>query len=99
MIAVAAKVTVVVPAPGADNVLDGENCTVMPAGSPVTARVMAELNVEFGVVLNVTLLELPVCTLAEVAEGASVKVGYGATVTEICACFFQVPLVPVTVAV
>lgn len=94
----AENVTVVAPAPGADTTLAGRNCAVTPSGRPVTVSVMAALNVEFGVVVRVTVCEPPATTLMEVAEAPRVNVGAGATVTERVRVCFTVPPLAATVA-
>jgi hypothetical protein len=98
MLDVAEKVTVVAPAPGAETTLEGRNCAVMPAGSPVTVMVTAELKLEFGVVVNVNVLDAPGATLMEVAATASVNAGAGATVSESDSVCPVDPLLAATVA-
>jgi hypothetical protein len=60
------------------------------------------LNVELGVVVSVRLLELPVATLTEVADGVSENVGAirtaAATVMESVFCWLIDPLIAETVA-
>jgi len=85
------------PDPGADSVA-GVKAPETPLGNPVTEKATAALNVEFGVVVNVTVLDAPTTTLVEVAEGTRVNVGAGATVTESATCCFTEPLVADTVA-
>jgi len=91
------KVNVVVPPPGAATTLEGRICTVMPVGT-ATARVMAALNVEFGVVIMVKLLLAPAVMLIEDAGDVSVNVGARATVTESETVCFTEPLVAATYA-
>lgn len=98
MLDVAEKVSVVVPAPGAETMLEGRNCAVMPAGSPVTVMVTGELKLEFGVVVNVNVLDAPGATLMEVAATARVNAGDGATVIESDAACLVDPLLAATVA-
>lgn len=92
------KVTVVALDPGAATTFEGENCAVRPDGNPVAVKVIAALNVEFGVVVSVRLLDVPAATLADVVEVARVNVGAGATVTGSTFCCFTDPLVAETVA-
>ena len=84
--------------PGAATTFEGENCAVKPVGNPVTVKVIAALNVEFGLVVSVRLLEAPAATLTDVAEAASVKVGAGDTVIESTFCCLIDPLVAEIVA-
>jgi len=93
----AEKVIVVVAAPGAGTTLAGSTCTVMPAGSPEMASVIAALKVEFGAVVMVKLLDEPGATLMDVAELVSVNVGTGATVTDSETLCVTAPLAAVTV--
>lgn len=88
----------VAPEPGAVTMCEGENATVKPVGNPLAVRVTAALKVEFAVVVKVTALEDPAGTLMEVAEGARVKVGEGAIVTERDTWCVVEPLAAETVA-
>ena len=88
----------VVPAPGAETMPAGRNCAVTPAGSPVIVNVMAALNVEFGVVVSVNVLDAPGATLREVTDDASVNAGTAGTVTDSAAVCFVEPLLAATVA-
>ena len=69
------------PDPGAV-IVAGAKTAVIPAGSPLTLRAIAELKVEFPVVVKVAVLELPAETVTEVCAAPKVKVGTGATVIE-----------------
>jgi len=79
-VAPAVRVKVLLPEPGAE-MLAGANCAVIPAGIPLIWNATAELNVAFPVVVNVTVLLLPVEMLTAVAGAAAkVNVGAGSTV-------------------
>ena len=88
----------VVPAPGAVTTLEGKNCAVTPVGRPVAVSVTMELKLEFGMVVSVSVRDVPAATLIEVTEDASVNVGTGATVTESAAICLVAPLSAATVA-
>jgi len=85
----------VVPRPGAATTLEGRICTVIPLGT-VTARVIAALKAEFGVVVMVKLLLAPAVMLMEDTDDVSANVGAGATVTESETVCFTEPLVAAT---
>lgn len=91
------NVTVVTPAPGAAMMLAGRNCAVTPVGNPVTVSVTAALNVEFGVVVSVNVLDAPGVTLREVSDDASVNAGNGGIVTDSDAVCFVAPPLAATV--
>ncbi len=77
--------------------LAGRNCAVTPVGKPVTVSVMAALNVEFGVLVRVNVVDAPAATLREVTDDASVNRGNGATATGSDTVCFVDPLLATTV--
>jgi hypothetical protein len=94
---VAVSFRTLLPEPGAA-IVAGVNAPETPAGNPVTENATAALKVEFGVLVNVTVLELAAATLTEVAAEVKANVGAASTVTEMVACSLVDPLVPATVA-
>jgi len=92
-----AKVKTLLPLPGA--VIDaGEKVPVMPAGSPVTLRVTAELNAAFPAAVTVMVWRVPAGMVSRVADEASVNAG-ASTVTETAAELVTDPLVATTLKV
>lgn len=85
------------PEPGAA-IVAGVNAPETPVGNPVTENATAALKVEFGVLVNVTVLEPPAATLTDVVPEVNANVGAASTVTEMVACCLVEPLVPATVA-
>ena len=94
----AVSLSTVLPDPGAA-IVTGVKVPVTPVGSPVTAKAIAALKVEFGVAVIVTEPELPLASmLAELDEDPRLKVGVASTVIGRVICCLVVPLVAVIVA-
>jgi len=85
------------PDPGAA-IVAGVKAPVTPVGSPVTEKATAASKVEFGVVVSVTVLELPAVTLREADPETSANVGVASTVTESDTWCVVEPLAADTVA-
>ncbi len=95
----AAKVSVLVPAPGAA-ILAGAKLAVTPDGSPAAESVTAELNPPDGVTVRLAGAVPPRAMLTVDGAAASARVGVGAvTVSAIVVVFVTLPPVPVIVTV